>query len=103
MVIKELTKHMKTNLKATNMVSIKEHFVAAQLAYFLFLAESKDSLFLKKRIFLSIFGMLTKSGYKIFEKDGGKTEMKEYLRRMFEKNGMQLEAHFNTAPHILLS
>ena len=102
-VIDELTKHMKTNLKSTNPTNIKQHFVAAQLAYFLFLAQSKDSLFLKKRIFLSIFGMLTKSGYKIFEKDGGKTEMKEYIRRMFEKNGVQLEAHFNTAPYILLS
>lgn len=101
-VIKELTKHMKTRLTSSS-TNLKSHYVASQLAYFLFLAESKNSLFLKKRIFLSIFGMLTKSGYKIFEKDGGKTEMKEYIRRMFEKNGVQVEAHFTTAPYILLS
>ena len=68
-VSKALLKGMKENIqnKSNNMESFKH----AQFAYFLFNwgTNNETELLLKKKIFLTIFGVLTKSGYKVFDKN----------------------------------
>ena len=117
-VVKRLTMGMTTNIsyntKTFSKGSKKEgtlqiipalnaHFTASQLAFFLFRGGKTHGLLLKKRIFLSLFGLLTKSGYKIFEGNAGKVEMTNYIRKLFIQNGKQVEAYYSAAPYVLLT
>lgn len=103
-VIRELAFGVKTNFNK-NATHLAPHFQQAQLAYFLLRAGRENSsveYYLKQRIFLSIFGVLTKSVYKIFE-GGSKTEMKNYVALVYKKNQKRVEAYFSAAPYILLT
>lgn len=102
-VIQALTSGMKSNLPTKNVAYNDTHYNAAQLAYFLFRGGKRGELFLKRRIFLSLFGMLTKSGYKIFDSTNPKAEMRNYIQKEIDKKSGKVEAYFNAAPYILLS
>jgi len=117
-VVRQLTKDMKSNIRVVEKTFVKgskkegtrrvlpvlnAHFVASQLAFFLFRGGKSYELLLKKRIFLSIFGVLTKSGYKIFEGNAGKVEMTNYIRKIFKENGRKVEAYYSAAPYVLLT
>ncbi len=102
-VIRELTKLMKRNFEMVNPKLTDAHMVSAQLSFFLFRGQSKINLSLKKRIFLSIFGIITKSGYKIFERNEGKTEMRNYIKKQFIDKKRDVEAYYSAAPYVVLS
>jgi len=102
--IKRATKPMKVSVRTTttNSKRLIAHYTASQCAWFLFRGGETLHKHLKKRMFLSLFGLITKSGYKIF--DGNEdTIMKDYIEKKFTQNKRRVQAYFNAAPHIVLS
>ena len=58
--------------------------------------------YLKKRMFLTLFGVITKKGYLIF--DGATdTKIRSAISKEFHDNGKDLLAEFATIPHLYLS
>ena len=78
------------------------HYTATQCAWFLFRGGEKLQSNLKRRMFLSLFGLITKSGYKIFQ-GNEETIMEDYIKTKYKKNNRNVIAYFNAAPHIVLS
>jgi len=81
---------------------LNAHYIACQCAWFLFRGGPSMHKYLKQRMFLSLFGLITKSGYKIFQGNEN-TVMEDYLQKSFKKNKKNFVAYFNAAPHIVLS
>jgi len=82
------------------------HFISVQLAWFLYRhGKTYSGMYasLKKRMFLSIFGMITKGGYIIFQKTGETVTAESLYRHAYKKKKMELVAHFQQAPYILTS
>ena len=103
-LIKSTTKLMRGASKTVTRDSkrLNAHYVACQCAWFLFRGGPNLHKYLKQRMFLSLFGLITKSGYKIFQ-GNEETIMEDYLQKKFEKNKKSIKAYFNAAPHIVLS
>ena len=103
-VVKRGTKLMKKASKSVtdNPKYLIAHYTATQCAWFLFRGGEKLQSNLKRRMFLSLFGLITKSGYKIFQ-GNEETIMENYIKTTFKKNKRNVEAYFNAAPHIVLS
>jgi len=78
------------------------HYTASQCAWFLFRGGESLHKNLKKRMFLSLFGLITKSGYKIFQGNENAI-MENYIQKKFTQNKKEVVAYFNAAPHIVLS
>lgn len=70
--------------------NITAHYVAAQFAYFLFHAGPTAHLTLKRKIFLTVFGLITKSGYKTFQSFTG-PDKALHLQNLFEARVEMLE------------
>jgi hypothetical protein len=102
--IKRATKPMKASARTvtTNSKRLIAHYTASQCAWFLFRGGESLHKHLKKRMFLSLFGLITKSGYKIFQGNEN-TIMEDYIKKKFTQNKRSVEAYFNAAPHIVLS
>lgn len=95
------------NMKRSGEVSRDEkrvyaHFISSQCAWFLFRGGKKMHTHLKQRIFLSLYGLITKSGYKIFQGNNN-TVLENFIMKKYTKNKKDVEAYFNAAPHIVLS
>lgn len=102
-VIKTTTENMKASKQVTNNKErLDAHYIACQCAWFLFNGGKTLHTYLKQRMFLSLFGLITKSGYKIFQ-GNEETIMENYIEKKFKKNKRHLKAYFNSAPHIVLS
>jgi len=83
---------------------LKAHYIHAQCSWFLLRGGSSLNLYLKKRLFLTIFGVITKKGYMIYDGDVN-TKMKSALQKEFQDptTGKKLLADFATIPHLYLS
>ena len=81
---------------------LEAHYVASQCAWFLFRGGNNLHKYLKQRMFLSLFGLITKSGYKIFQGEE-ETVMENYIQQRFKKGKKNVTAYFNAAPHVVLS
>lgn len=103
-LIKYTTKPMRNASRTvtSDPVKLDAHYVACQCAWFLYRGGSNLHKYLKQRMFLSLFGLITKSGYKIFQGEEN-TVMENYLQKTFKKNKRNVVAYFNAAPHIVLS
>jgi hypothetical protein len=103
-VIKRGTKSMKNASRTVTNDPKKliAHYTAVQCAWFLFRGGETLHKYLKKRMFLSLFGVITKSGYKIFQ-GNEETVMEDYIKTVYKKNKRNMTAYFNAAPHIVLS
>ena len=102
-LIQLATKDMKTSGEVSkDEKRVYAHFVASQCAWFLFRGGKNMHTYLKQRIFLSIYGLITKSGYKIFQGNNN-TVLENFIQTKFTKNKKDVEAYFNAAPHIVLS
>lgn len=103
-VVKRATKPMKKASRTVTKDSKRliAHYTATQCAWFLFRGGSSLHKYLKKRMFLSLFGLITKSGYKIFQ-GNEETIMEDYIKTKYKKNKRNVTAYFNAAPHIVLS
>jgi hypothetical protein len=102
--IKRATKPMRVSARTTttNSKRLIAHYTASQCAWFLFRGGEPLHKHLKKRMFLSLFGLITKSGYKIFQ-GNEHTIMEDYIQKKFTQNKRSVQAYFNAAPHIVLS
>jgi hypothetical protein len=103
-LIKSTTRPMRNSSRmvATEPKRLNAHYIACQCAWFLFRGGPSMHKYLKQRMFLSLFGLITKSGYKIFH-GNEHTIMENYLQKSFKKNKKDFVAYFNAAPHIVLS
>ena len=91
-----------TATSAQKLERLKAHYVHAQCSWFLLRGGPNLNQYLKKRMFLSIFGLITKKGYLIF--DGAvDTKIKSAISKEFHDNGKVLLAEFATIPHLYLS
>jgi hypothetical protein len=79
---------------------IEAHYVHAQLAWFAFIGGKNFQTYLKQRMFLTIYGVISKKGYKIFDYDNNLTTIKSAITA--EVKGVP-RAAFDSAPHLLLS
>ena len=79
---------------------IEAHYVHAQLAWFAFIGGKSFQTYLKQRMFLTIYGAISKKGYKIFDYDKNLTTIKSAITA--EVKGVP-RAAFDSAPHLLLS
>ncbi len=103
-VVKNLTKQMRNAARTvtSDPKRLEAHYVASQCAWFLFRGGNNLHKYLKQRMFLSLFGLITKSGYKIFQGEE-ETVMENYIQKTFSKNKRKVTAYFNSAPHLVLS
>jgi hypothetical protein len=103
-VVKDTTKQMKkaSTTVTTDPKRLNAHYVASQCAWFLFRGGETLHKHLKKRMFLSLFGLITKSGYKIFQGEE-ETVMEDFVMKVIQKNKKNVVAYFNSSPHIVLS
>ena len=103
-VVKRATKPMKraSRTVTTDPKRLIAHYTATQCAWFLFRGGEGLHKNLKRRMFLSLFGLITKSGYKIFQ-GNEETIMEDYIETVYKKNKRNVTAYFNAAPHIVLS
>jgi len=93
----------KSERKATSSETqkrIKAHYAHAQLAWFTFIGGKSYQTFLKQRMFLNIYGVISKKGYKIFDYNKNITTVKSGITAAMK--GMP-KAAFDSAPHLLLS
>lgn len=87
---------------AQKLERLKAHYVHAQCSWFLLRGGPSLNQFLKKRMFLTLFGVITKKGYFIFE-GATDTKIKSAISKAFHENGQELIANFATIPHLYLS
>ena len=88
-------------------VSLKKmvdaHFAHAQLSYFLFEGGKNFELYFKQRMFLTIFGLITKMSHKAFGV-GNYVGMRNFITQTIQdKHGKEIIHEFKTAPHYIVS
>lgn len=79
---------------------IKAHYAHAQLAWFTFIGGKSYQTYLKQRMFLTIYGVISKKGYKIFDYNKNISIVKSAITASIKK---MPKAAFDSAPHLLLS
>lgn len=79
---------------------IEAHYVHAQLAWFTFIGGKSYQTYLKQRLFLTIYGVISKKGYKVFDYNKGLTTIKSAITAQLKN---MPKAAFDSAPHLLLS
>jgi hypothetical protein len=81
---------------------INAHFVHAQLSYFMFYGGKHAELYMKQRMFIMIFGIITKKSYKAINLTdyGG---MKNIIQESIIHDGKKVMAEFASTPHYIIS
>lgn len=86
---------------------IDAHYIAVQFSWFLLRGGRSQHLALKKKLFLSVFGLITKSGYKSFETftdAAGNLQTKDILRvAVITPDKKRAYATFSNAPYVMFS
>jgi hypothetical protein len=80
------------------------HAAHAQLAYFMYRGGKTHQIRLKKMIAMTIYGLISKSAYKIFQETSVNTyEVKSYFQHKFNSpQGTEMIAEFHGAPYLLI-
>lgn len=80
---------------------LPEHYTSLQMSYFFFVGGRSFRTFLKKSIFFTIFGAITKRG---FTAVGGGTGTTDLLKKKVSFNKMyeDVEVSLNAAPHLIM-
>lgn len=89
-----------TDLSAINPSRLSEHYISLQMSYFLFHGGPSFRQFLKKAIFFTIFGAITKRGFTKISGSGASN----LIKRKVKTNKMlkEIEVSFTAAPHLIL-
>ena len=87
---------------------IKTHYENAQVSYFLTRGGIKMHRYLKQRIFLTVFGVITKKSYKLFLQNNPtgafkSTQMIGAIKAQVTKSMMKSIKEFDTVPHFYMS
>lgn len=78
------------------------HFVHAQLCYFIYKMQGESHEYFKRRLFLTVFGLITKKSHKMFEEK----EMRALIEKTIKDKVDKKKSHilrFDTAPHYIIS
>lgn len=86
-----------TNFGNISSRRISEHYTSLQMSYFLFHGGQQFKLFLKKSIFYTIFGAITKRGFN--KATGGNLVKKQFSSGKMFKN---VQVTMDAAPHLIL-
>ena len=82
---------------------IDAHFAHAQLSYFLFEGGKNFELYFKRRMFVTIFGLITKMSHKAFDV-GDYAGMRNLItQKIQDEHGKEVIHEFKTAPHYIVS
>jgi len=95
-IIKEIRSEgqFTTNLSKINADRLKEHYISLQMAYFLFHGGQQFRLYVKKKIFVTIFGAISKRGFvKITD-----TGVKHLISKEFSGD----KSTMKSPPHLIL-
>ena len=79
---------------------VYEHYTSLQLSYFFFVGGQSFRTFLKKAIFFTIFGAITKRGFKTVSGSGTTDLLKKKVS--FGKMYENVEVSLNAAPHLIM-
>lgn len=102
-MIKEIRSEAKfgTNLDQIAPNRLHEHYISLQMSYFLFVGGQSFRQFLKKSIFFTIFGAITKRGFTKISGSGATNLVKKKVND--SKMMKEIEVSFTSAPHLILS
>jgi len=89
-----------TNLDAINPSRLSEHYTSLQMSYFLFVGGQAFRQFLKKAIFFTIFGAITKRGFTKISGSGATNLVKRTVKA--DKMMKEIEVSFTAAPHLIM-
>ena len=89
-----------TDLGAINPNRLSEHYISLQISYFLFVGGRSFRQFLKKSIFFTIFGAITKRGFTKISGSGATNLVKRKVKD--NKMMKEIEVSFTAAPHLIL-
>lgn len=89
-----------TDLGAINPNRLSEHYISLQMSYFLFVGGQSFRQFLKKSIFFTIFGAITKRGFTKISGSGATNLVKRTIKT--DKMLKEVEVSFTAAPHLIL-
>jgi hypothetical protein len=89
-----------TDLGAINSTRLSEHYISLQMSYFLFVGGQSFRQFLKKSIFFTIFGAITKRGFTKISGSGATNLVKRKIQT--DKMLKEVEVSFTAAPHLIL-
>ncbi len=101
-VIHTITKENKNYSSKERESYIDHHFVHAQISYFILMGGYRFRLYFKQRMFLTIFGLITKQSHKVFNKYDF-ISMKNIIDRQIKINDDTIVAQFSAAPHYIIS
>ena len=85
---------------------IRTHYEHSQLSYFLTRGGMRFERYLKQRIFLTVFGVITKKSYKIFLKSNGELDSTKIVNAIVANVSKALiknKKEFDTVPHFYMS
>jgi hypothetical protein len=101
-IIKEIRSEGKfrTNLDQIQPNRLYEHYISLQMSYFLFVGGPAFRQFLKKAIFFTIFGAITKRGFTKVTNSGTTNLVKKKVND--SKMMKEIEVSFTAAPHLIL-
>jgi hypothetical protein len=81
---------------------ILAHYAHAQLSFFMFMGGRGADLFFKQRMFMTIFGAITKKAHKLYGIDDY-MGMKNIIQETIQLNKTKFIAEFSTPPHYIIS
>jgi len=97
-----------SGMNNTDSAMIKTHYENAQISYFLTRGGMKMHRYLKQRIFLTVFGVITKKAYKVYlQKNPNEifksTQIVSAIRAQVTKSMIKNIKEFDTVPHFYMS
>lgn len=82
--------------------TIEVDYINAQGLWFFSRGGPKLHYYIKQRIALTLYGVISKKGAMIFKNTASGTVLQDAIRAEFKKNKKTTMANFNLAPHILI-
>jgi len=101
-VINAITKETKNYSRDNKENYLDAHFIHAQISYFLLMGGYRFKIYFKQRMFLTLFGLITKQSHKIFSLYDY-MGMKTAIETEMETQNKKIAAQFSTAPHYIIS
>lgn len=89
--------------KDTRVKTIKAHFAHAQISYFLNEGSRSFQLYFKQRMFMTIYGLITKKAHKVFDLDDYGGMKNAVMQSIQDAAGKEIIQEFRTAPHYIVS
>jgi len=89
--------------KDTRVKTIKAHFAHAQISYFLNEGNKNFQLYFKQKMFVTIYGLITKKAHKVFDLDDYVGMRNAITQSIQDTAGKEIIHEFKSAPHYIVS